>query len=96
MNNYVVIYSKGEQVKTNIALHPGKVLGKELKLRGIRPNVFAKISGMRSRNLDALLQGNIHITADVALKLERLLNIPAEFWMHIQVYYDLYVERNKK
>ncbi len=31
----------------------------------------------------------------LALKLQKLLDIPAEYWMRVQVYNDLFIERNK-
>ena len=43
-----------------------------------------------------MLHGKRHVTAAIALKLEKLLGIPAEYWMRVQVYYDLFVERNKQ
>jgi HTH-type transcriptional regulator/antitoxin HigA len=45
--------------------------------------------------LSELLHGKRHVSAALAIKLEKLLNIEAEYWMRIQVYYDLFVERHK-
>ncbi len=39
--------------------------------------------------------GMWHVGAATAIKLEQLLDIPADYWMRVQVYHDLFVERNK-
>jgi plasmid maintenance system antidote protein VapI len=43
-----------------------------------------------------LLHGRRHVSAAIALRLEKLLDIPAEYWLRVQVYYDLFMERNKE
>ncbi len=43
-----------------------------------------------------LLHGKRHISAGTAIKLEKLLDISAEYWMRVQVYSHLFIERNKE
>jgi HTH-type transcriptional regulator/antitoxin HigA len=50
---------------------------------------------MKPGHFSELLHGKRHASAATALKLEKLLNISAEYWMRVQVYYDLFVERRK-
>lgn len=42
----------------------------------------------KSGHLSELLHGRRYVSAAMALKSEKLLNIPAEYWMRVQVYYD--------
>ena len=96
MNNYKILNSRGKKIKTNVSLHPGEVLMDELEARGIPKNVFAEQLGMKSSHFSELLHGKRHVGAATALKLENLLDIAAEYWLRIQVYHDLFVERNKQ
>ncbi|MBE9600288.1 hypothetical protein IM797_13310 [Pedobacter sp. MC2016-24] len=41
------------------------------------------------------MKGKRNITAYIALKLETELDISAEFWLSLQMDYDLQLERNK-
>ena len=96
MNNYQVLNSKGQEIFADISLHPGEVLQDELEAREIKKTAFADQLGMKPGHFSELLHGKRHVSAATALKLEKLLNIPAEYWMRLQVYHDLFIERNKK
>lgn len=96
MNNYKVHNSKGKELDTNVVLHPGELLSDELAARNIKKMVFARQLGMKPGHFSELLHGKRHVSAATALKLEKLLDIAAEYWMRIQVHYDLFVERHKQ
>jgi antitoxin HigA-1 len=51
----------------------------ELDARGISKTTFAEALGLKISNLSGLLHQNRHVNAEVALKLEALLGIDAEF-----------------
>lgn len=96
MSNYKILNTRGKEIFTDIALHPGDILSNELEAREIKKIVFAEQIGMKPGHLSELLHGKRHVSAATALKLEKLLDIPAEYWMRVQVYYDLFIERNKE
>jgi antitoxin HigA-1 len=50
---------------------------------------------MKAGHFSELLHGKRHVGAATALKLQKFLDIPAEYWMRVQVYHDLFVERKK-
>ncbi len=95
MPEYKVLNSKGKEIFTDVSLHPGEVLDIEIQARDIRKSAFAAELGIRPGHLSELLHGRLHVNAAIALKLEKLLDIPAEYWLRVQVYYDLFIERNK-
>jgi antitoxin HigA-1 len=95
MSNYKVLNSKGKEIFTDVTLHPGEVLMDELEAREIKKTDFAKQLGMKPGHFSDLLYGRRHISAATAIKLEKLLNIPAEYWMQVQLYHDLFIERSK-
>ncbi|MEO6812859.1 MAG: HigA family addiction module antitoxin [Ginsengibacter sp.] len=96
MSNYKILNTRGKEIFVKIALHPGEVLNDELEARGIKKMVFAELIGMKPAHLSELIHGKRHVSAATAIKLEKLLDIPAGYWMRVQVYYDLYMERNKE
>lgn len=96
MNQFKTINSKGKEIFTDVTIHPGEVLLDELEARGMKKSVFAEQLGMKPGHFSDLLYGRRHIGASVAIKLEKLLGISAEYWMRVQVYHDLFVERNKE
>ena len=79
-----------------VTLHPGEILQMELAARDIKKIEFAELLGMKPGHFSELLHGKRHVSAATALKLEKLLDISAEYWMRVQVYYDLFVERTKQ
>jgi len=95
MSNYKVLNSRGKEIHTDISLHPGEILQDELEARNIKKSLFAEQLGMKPGHFSELLHGKRHISAATALKLEKLLDISAEYWMRVQVYYDLFMERCK-
>ena len=94
-NNYKILNSRGKEIQSDISLHPGEILQDELEAREIKKSFFAEQLGMKPGHLSELLHGRRHVSAATAIKLEKLLGISAEYWLRVQVYYDLFVERRK-
>ena len=77
-----------------IPVHPGIMLGEELKARGIRQKDFARAIGIQATHLSAMIHGTRSITPAVAVKLEQgLEGIPARIWLRMQERYNLDAER---
>jgi antitoxin HigA-1 len=89
MNNYMVVDKNGGEVLTDVTLHPGEVLALELEARGLKKMEFAEKIGMRLSHFSELLHAKRHVSEDLALRLEKALDIDAEFWMRVQVKYNL-------
>ncbi len=96
MPDFKILNSKGKEIFTDVSLHPGEVISMEIEAREISKSAFARQLGMNASHFSELLHGKRHVSAATALKLEKLLGIPAEYWMRVQVYYDLFVERSKE
>ena len=82
-------------MESNLKLHLGEVLADELEARKITKSGLAIKIGVYPSHLGEIVKGKRNITANIALKLEKELGIAAEFWMGLQMDYDLYVEREK-
>ena len=77
-----------EQITPYKPTHPGEVLLDELNARGIRHKDFAAGVGMQPTMLNEVVKGKRSITADIALLLEKALDIPADFWLQLQRQYE--------
>ncbi len=95
MKESKILGKNGEAISIPETLHPGEVLNLELEARGIKKADFAAQIGVKPSHLSALLYAKRHVGAALALKLEFLLGIKAEFWMRLQTAFDLAVERQK-
>jgi addiction module HigA family antidote len=77
-------------------VHPGGILGEELKARGISQKQFAETVGLQATHLSALIHGTRNFTPSVAAKIESgLEGIPAALWMKLQESYNLDVQRKR-
>lgn len=92
---YSVIGSNGNELKTDVLLHPGEVLEMELEARGLTKSKFAMDIRMYPSHMSDILKGKRNISEDIALKIESVLGISAEFWMRLQVEFNISVLRAK-
>jgi len=77
-------------------LHPGEVLFEEfLKPMGISQNQLGRNLGVSARRINEIIHGKRSITADTALRLSRHFGNSAQFWMGLQMDYDLDVETDR-
>jgi addiction module HigA family antidote len=74
-------------------LHPGEVLLEEfVKPMGLSQNKVGRDLGVSPRRINEIVLGKRSITADTALRLSRYFGNSPEFWMGLQMDYDLDVE----
>ena len=59
---------------------------------GITQNKLAVSIGVPPRRINEIVHGKRRITADTALRLGRVFSMGAQFWINLQVRYDLEVE----
>ena len=59
-------------------------------------NRLAKLLAVDAARLNEILRGRRGITADTALRLARYLGTSPEFWLKLQVHYELRVARQAK
>ena len=76
--------------------HPGEtILEDVLKPLGMSGNHLAKALGVTAARLNDIVRGRRGVTADTALRLARYLGTSAEFWLGLQLEYDLRVAEAK-
>ncbi|MDA9982611.1 HigA family addiction module antitoxin [Gammaproteobacteria bacterium] len=70
-------------------IHPGEILAEELEERTLVASNVAKDIGVPPNRLLQIAQSKRNITADTALRLGRYFGTGAQFWMNLQVSYEL-------
>jgi addiction module HigA family antidote len=73
------------------AVHPGRLLKRELAARGLSANRLALDIGVPSGRITDILNGRRSITADTAVRLGRYFGNGAQFWLDLQGQYDIAV-----
>jgi len=77
-------------------VHPGEILLEEfLKPMGISQNKLAVDIGVPPRRINEIVREKRRITADTALRLGRYFGISAQFWLGLQMDYDLDMEEDR-
>ncbi len=71
--------------------HPGEMLLEEfLKPLGMSQTALAEKIGVSYPRVNEIVQGKRGVTPDTALRLESLFGMEAQFWLNLQLAWDLY------
>ena len=77
-------------VATVAPIHPGEVLMEDfIKGFGITQHKLAVAIGVPPRRINEIVHGKRGITADTAVRLSRYFGTTSEFWMNLQMRYEL-------
>ena len=77
-------------------IHPGEVLLEEfLKPFEISQNQLGRELGVSPRRINEIIHGKRSLTADTALRLARYFGTSPEFWLGLQMDYDLDVAEDR-
>jgi addiction module HigA family antidote len=76
--------------------HPGETILEDiLHPLDMSVNRLAKHLGITATRLNDIVRGRRGVTADTALRLARYLGTSAEFWLGLQLEYDLRTAQQK-
>lgn len=65
--------------KNAVAIPPGATIREQLENRGMKQKEFALRMGLSEKHISRLINGQVELTQDVALRLESVLGVPASF-----------------
>jgi addiction module HigA family antidote len=71
------------------AIHPGEFLSEILEELGLSQAAFAKAVGVSAMRISHVVKGKRPVTAELALRLGRVLGQSPEYWLNLQRVYDL-------
>jgi len=70
-------------------VHPGLVLEDELEERGITQSALAQHIGVLPRTVNEICRGKRGISPEMAWKLSQALGASPNFWMNLQINWEL-------
>jgi addiction module HigA family antidote len=77
-------------------IHPGEILMEEfLNPLGLSQNQIANDIGVPPRRINEIVHGKRRITANTALRLAHYFKMSPQFWLGLQMDYDLDIEEDK-
>lgn len=77
----------------NWAIHPGEYLAEHLEARELSQAEFARLAQLTPKLVSTIISGRNPITAETAIRLERVLGVKAYIWTGLQAKWDLHQAR---
>ena len=77
-----------------IAIHPGEYLKEILEELGVSQSAFADTIGVSSMRISHVINGARPVTAELALLFGKALGQSPEYWLNLQIAFDLANARN--
>ncbi len=74
--------------KSIIAVPPGATIKEQLEYRKMKQKEFALRMDMSEKHISKLINGEVQLTFDVAMRLEMVLGVPAKFWNNLEAIYQ--------
>jgi plasmid maintenance system antidote protein VapI len=95
------MFAKNKQIMSpniNIikGIHPGLILGRELQRRLVEKLHFAHSIDELPQTIEAIIKGEKSINASLSLKIEQALGFEEGYFIVLQAYYDIKVEKLKQ
>ena len=81
--------TRNENPAPFMAVHPGIMVKPELQERGISQKDFAKMLDVQASHLSEVLNGKRSLSAELAVKIQNAIGIPAEILLSAQAQYEL-------
>ncbi len=73
--------------RSHIATPPGATIREQLRDRGMSQKEFAARMDMSEKHISRLINGDVQLTPEVAVRLEMVLGVPAKFWNNLEAIY---------
>jgi addiction module HigA family antidote len=84
-----MVTNTDDRAFSDLAVPPGELLAEELEARGMTQRELADRTGRPGQKISEIINGKKSITYDTALELEKVLGIPAHFWVNLEASYQL-------
>mgnify|MGYP000382291657 FL=1 len=70
-----------------IATPPGATIKEQLHDRGMSQKEFAARMDLSEKHISRLINGEVQLTPEMAVRLEMVLGVPAKFWNNLEAIY---------
>ena len=96
LKSQIIIRRESMNKKKILPLHPGEILLEEfLKPMGLSQNRLALDIRVPARRINEIVHGKRRITADTALRFAKYFKMSPQFWLGLQIDFDLDVAEDK-
>ena len=73
--------------RSSVAIPPGATIEEQLNDRGMSQKELAVRMDMSEKHINKLINGDVLLTPEIAVKLEMALGVPAKFWNNLEAIY---------
>lgn len=70
------------------AVAPGEMLEYEMDIRGMTQQELVRRTGVTSKHINELMSSKAPISPAMAIKLERAMGMPAQYWLNLEANYQ--------
>ena len=70
-------------------IHPGEILKDEMDALNLSSSELARAINVPANRISQIVSGKRNISADTALRLGKLLSTGPQFWLNLQMAYEL-------
>ena len=95
VNRNVYIYYVSQFLNHIKGVHPGIILDRELKKRGLAKGPFALSIKEFPQTLSAITKGKRNMNTSLSLRIEEALGIEEGYFMTLQVFHDIEMEKRR-
>ena len=85
-----MVNESSNRYQPDYVVTPGEVLAYEIELRKMSKAELAKRTGLTEKRVNSIVkcEGKSAITPDTAIKLERALGMPVDYWLNLEAHYQ--------
>lgn len=83
-----MIESNKNEFIPNYAISPGEILVDELEIRSMSQKELSKRTGISEKHIISILKANASVTPETAIKFERAIGMPADYWLNLESHYQ--------
>lgn len=88
--------ANGRSFNPDYYLPPGDILEEILEENSMSQTEFAKRAGLSTKHVNEIIKGKAGLTPDTSLQFEKVLGIPASFWINFESQYREALAREKQ
>lgn len=74
-------------IETNYAVAPGEYLAEWIDEYGVSQQCVADLLGYSRKQVNDIINGRTPVTDDIAIRLDRVVGIPADAWLRYEAAY---------
>jgi len=91
-----MVDAQRNEFQPDYLVQPCEVLCYELEQRGMNQRELARRTGLSPKHIVDLVKGKSRITPETAIKLERSIGMPVDYWLTLEAHYQEALARHQE